>query len=205
MTEILKYVTGVVAGLTAIIQLGKKAFEYQEQFYIRKKLNRYSYLLRCCDKGGKETVFIEMIRRDENLKIATGINTNYEKYQMIMQIYALELFTIAQIRKVHTYFDVVDGKVKGHFGFAEIVFVVWSGLMVFVLTLHFAVTTYLAQTKNDINSLLVLLASIMVYLLLMFGLGEPIRSAVFYRKFKKVLIANGMWDVERGKAVELTI
>ncbi|MBE2889666.1 hypothetical protein [Geobacter anodireducens] len=193
MNEFLKDFSAVVVGLTALGQLGKKIFEYQEQFYVRRKLNRYSYLLKCCDKDSKESRFINMIKRDENLKIATGINTNYEKYQTIMQIYSLNMFTIAQIKKVHYYTDVVGGKTIGKYGLAEIISVAWSVFIALILTYYFIVITYLTNTNNDTSSIWKFLILTVTYLFLMFVVCEPIRATVLYFRFKKVLIANGMW------------
>lgn len=199
MDEIWKNVGAVVAGLTAIFQLGKKLYEYQEQHYVRRKLNRYSYLLKGCPKGSKEAEFIKILKRDETLKLTTGIDSTYEKYEMIMQVYALNAFTMSQIRRMQSYFVSVGNKAKGQFGLLELLSILWSSLMIFFLTVFYIYIVSAVSSKNDLSSLWVYIISTVSYLFLMFWVGEPIRNAFLYRKFRNKLIENKMWIQEGSK------
>ncbi|GFO61045.1 hypothetical protein GMST_33700 [Geomonas silvestris] len=190
--DVLKVISAVVAGFTAIVQLTKKFCENREQLFVRRKLERYGYLIKCCDKSSTESDFVKQLRRDENLKIATGINTNYDTYQFIMTVYALGVFTMAQIRSMHSYICVDNDKIRITFGFVDFIGAAWSLLMVFVISMYYLIAIKYSFNISSLTDFGLLVGATAIYLLLVVLVGEPFRTAMFYHKFKKILTKKGI-------------
>lgn len=200
------YIAVFVASITAILQLLKKINEYLEQFHVNKKLARYSSLIESCDVNTKEHKFLTNLKALEIFRIATGINTTPFKSKFIMTIYELEIFTVNELQSVHMFLDVSSSnKAIGKYSISDKIEVLWSGLIVVLLTVMFFVLT-LSAKLSDIKSFLIFMGISVSYLLFMYGAGIPIRKAITYHRIKKVLLQKGLWEAEpsvkEGEAIE---
>lgn len=188
------YIAVLVASITAILQLLKKTNEYLEQFHVNKKLARYSSLIGSCDVNTIEYNFLTNLKALEIFRIATGINTTPVKSKFIMTLYELEIFTVKELQRVYMFLDVsLSNKAIGKYSVSDKIEVLWSGLIVVLLTVMFFALT-LSAKLSDIRSLLIFMGISVSYLLFMYGAGIPIRKALTYHRIKNVLIQKGLWE-----------
>ena len=188
------YVAIFVAGVTAILQLLKKTNEYLEQFHVNKKLARYSSLIESCDENTKEYKFLTNLRLMEMFKIATGINTTPLKSKFIMTIYDLQIFTVNELQRVHTFIDVSErNSAIGKYSIGDKIEVLWSSIIIILVSLMFFPLTFMAKL-SEFKSFAIFMAISASYFLFMYGAGVPIRKAITYRRVKNKLIQKGLWE-----------
>ncbi len=188
------YIAVVVAAITAILQLLKKTNEYFEKFHVTKKLARYSALIECCDENTQEHKFMTKLKLLEAFKIATNINTTPIKSKFIMRLYDIGMFTIKDLKQVYTFFEVSDNeKAMCKFSIFNKLEVIWSSVVALFISIVF-IAVFIAVTPHNLKQFFGYIAIMSLYLLCMYGVGEPIRKAITYRKFKLILKQEGLWE-----------
>jgi hypothetical protein len=188
------YIAATVAAITAILQLLKKTDEYFEKLYVTRKLVRYSALIESCCENTLEHKFLTKLKSLEAFTIATNINTTPRKSNFIMMLYIVGRSTIKDLKQVHTFFEVSDNeKAIPNFSTSNKLEVIWSGLAALFINIVF-ISLLMTITPHNINQFLGYLAVVSLYLLLMYGIGEPIRKAITYRKFLKILKSDDLLE-----------